>query len=162
MEMRHFPLGTLLKIFTPSKIRAKRGGIRSCHEQSLSFWIYVNIHTYKVPLLSCYWICTRRLNFATLFTLGALPLGPPGATWPIWTTSGSSPLGITPTKFDGNLHTVPGDNMLFSPWAPYPNFDHLWGPQGAILGFAMNKLHSLISQPCTCTILKELPFFLLI
>ena len=25
--------------------------------------------------------------------------------------------------------------MLFLPWAPYPNFDHLWGPQGAVLAF---------------------------
>ena len=90
-------------------------------------WASQSMHLMQFPP----WICTRRLNFATLFSLGALRLGPPGSTWPIWTTSGSSSLGINPTKFDGNLHTVPGDNVLFLPWAPYPNFDHLWGaPRG--------------------------------
>ena len=120
MEMHHFPLGTLLKMFTPSK--GPKGPYQNL---DLEFRIYKNVpSTYKVPLLSCYWICTRRLNFATLFPLGALPLGPPGATCAIWTTFHSSPLGINHTKFDENLYTVSGDNVLFTPWAPYPNFDH--------------------------------------
>ena len=85
------------------------------------------------------------LKFAWFWPLGALYLGPHGATCTIWTTLNPWPHRMIPDKFglkSDQAFSRSRWNSYFLHRAPSPTCYPPQGPIGANLGTAMNNLYS--------------------